>query len=85
MSYAMTERQRQVLDFVRDRIATDGISPSYQEIASRLGIKSKSCVKDIVDNLVARGHVKRNGSSHRSLAPTTSNTCPHCGHRIEGK
>lgn len=63
----ITKRQRMVLDFVDKHCKSKGYSPSYQEICDAIGIKSKSSVKRMIDNLVERGHMSILPQRARSL------------------
>lgn len=64
----ITRRQAALLAFVRDYGAThDGASPSYREIATALGLQSKSRVSALVARLVERGYLHRIPRQARSL------------------
>jgi SOS-response transcriptional repressor LexA len=52
----LTARQKDVYDFLRSTAA--GPAPSYDEIAARVGMKSKSGVYRIVAALEERGYVR---------------------------
>lgn len=67
-SYGLTQRQHDVLVFVRGFIAERGHSPSYSEIADFLGLRSKSGVHRLIEGLVERGHIVRTPCLARSLA-----------------
>ena len=56
----MTERQKQVLEFIQAYITLKGFSPSYANIAQGLELKSKSNIHRIVHELRRQGllHVK---------------------------
>lgn len=51
----MTEKQRKVLEFIQTYIRMKGFAPSMQDIATGLGLKSKSNVHRIVHVLKAEG------------------------------
>lgn len=55
----MTEQQHRVFILVRDAIATTGVCPSFDEIATAMKLKSKSNVVRIVDALCRDGHLAR--------------------------
>jgi hypothetical protein len=64
----MTAHQLKGYDFVREHIAACGVSPSYQEIADHLGLRSKSGIVRLVDRLVADGKlVKAQHAGSRKL------------------
>lgn len=64
---ALTRRQREVLDVIRDFIATQGYSPSLEEIGSRLGLSSVATVHKHVSHLVDKGLVRRVWNQNRSI------------------
>jgi DNA-binding MarR family transcriptional regulator len=55
----LTERQIEVLDFIRTRISRNGMAPTFQEISDHLGIASKSSVHRLITALEERGHIER--------------------------
>lgn len=56
----MTERERMTLDYIDDFIRRRGYSPSFRQIANKIGITSTSRVASIVDQLERQGLVRRN-------------------------
>ena len=52
---ALTRRQRQVLDVIREFIDRNGYSPSLEEIAAALGLSSVATVHKHVSHLVQKG------------------------------
>ena len=63
----MTKKQLAVLDFLQDFTDENGYSPSYREIMAGLGLSSVSAVAEHIDNLVARGALKKVPGAARSL------------------
>lgn len=63
----MTPRELEALEFVRERLAARGVSPSYREIEAELGLKSLSGVQRIVNALVSRGELVRHRNRARGL------------------
>jgi len=64
----MTERQHQVLTFIRQHIEQHGFSPSFDEIAEATDTKSRGSVFIVVQQLVRDGHlVKDAGGRSRNL------------------
>ncbi len=51
----MTERQRLVLEFIQTYIKMKGFAPSMQDIATGLGMKSRSNIHRIVHSLEKQG------------------------------
>ena len=66
MSSALTRRQREVLDVVRDLIERNGYSPSLEEIGAELGLSSVATVHKHVSHLVQTGYVRRTWNQNRS-------------------
>jgi repressor LexA len=63
----LTVKQRDVLAYIGGRIQASGISPSYQEIADALKIRSKGNVSNIIKRLVERGQLRRMENKWRAL------------------
>jgi repressor LexA len=63
----MTRRQQQALSFIDGYIAMFGWSPSYQEIADAIGLRSKGRVFELVHALEARGYLCSHPRLHRSI------------------
>jgi SOS-response transcriptional repressor LexA len=53
----MSEKHQLVLDFIRAYIKLYGMAPSYQTIASGLGMKSKANIHRIIHLLQDEGHL----------------------------
>lgn len=64
----MTPREQECLAYIREHIAQREFSPSYDEIAARLGVASKSGVHRLVISLVAQGLITSRPNSKRSIA-----------------
>lgn len=57
--HGITRKQRQLLGFIAAHIAEFGSSPTFEEMAREMGVKSRSGVAKIVDALELRGHITR--------------------------
>lgn len=64
---ALTRRQREVLDVIRDFIERHGYSPSLEEIGGALGLSSVATVHKHVTHLVDKGLVRRAWNQNRSI------------------
>jgi repressor LexA len=64
---ALTQRQKQVLDFLADFVETKGYSPSYEEIAAALTLASLATVHKHISALETKHYVKRSFNQSRSL------------------
>jgi repressor LexA len=63
---SLSNRQRQVLRFVRDHVATQGRPPTLREIADALGFPSHSSAQACITSLVNKGALERS-PHHRGL------------------
>ena len=67
-----TERQQQILDFIRDQQATRGITPSRAEIQEHFGFASVNAVTDHLKALEKKGALQRPANTARGLVLTDS-------------
>jgi len=63
----LTQRQKEALYYIKDRIDSTGIGPSFEEMACALGMKSKSGVERIVVALAERGFIRRLENRARAI------------------
>ncbi|MBK7104021.1 MAG: transcriptional repressor LexA [Ignavibacteriae bacterium] len=63
----MTERQNNILNFIKDFVDTNGFPPSYREIGSHFNISSTFGVKRHLDALVKKGYLNVFTNSNRSI------------------
>ncbi len=63
----LTKRQRQILDLIRDRIATRGYPPTVREIGAAVGLASPSSVHAQISTLVKAGKLRRDPAKPRAL------------------
>ena len=64
---AVTRRQREVLDFITSFVERNGYSPSYEEIARGLSLKSLATVHKHITNLQTKGALQRGHNRSRSI------------------
>lgn len=62
----LTRKQKELLLLIRDRLAVDGVPPSFDEMKDALGLKSKSGIHRLITGLEERGFIKR--LAHRARA-----------------
>lgn len=68
-------------DFIRSTVKTQGFPPSQSEIMRAVGLKSKSGVNRLINELVERGHLRRWPRQARALEVIDEpDGCPHCGY-----
>src|SRR5881394_3558589 len=68
----LTQRQRQVLEFIRTTQHGSGLAPTLREIAARFGFKSSRAAADHLDALKRKGFVESESGkarSHRIVSP----------------
>lgn len=71
----MTPKQSALLDFVaRYQRERRGVSPSFDEMAKAVGLKSKSGVHRLIEGLVERGAIVRLKNHARALQVVTAPT-----------
>ena len=58
MSTDLTHRQQAILDFVRERIAADGLPPTWAEIARAFGFRQTRAAQKHLQALEAKGHLQ---------------------------
>lgn len=62
----LTRKQKELLFLIRDHIAKDGIPPSFDEMKTALGLRSKSGIHRLITGLEERGFIRR--LPHRARA-----------------
>jgi repressor LexA len=62
-----SKKQRELLSFIAIFIKQHGYGPSYREIMNGMAYRSVSTVAIHVDNLIAKGHLRKRDHSARSL------------------
>jgi len=68
----LTERQRQILEFITKRIGEQGYPPTIREIGEEMGIRSTNGVNDHLKALERKGYLKREVLKSRALRPVSS-------------
>jgi repressor LexA len=71
-SLALTRRQREIYDFVRDYVTSRGYSPSLEEIGAHFGLSSVATVHKHVQHLVEKGWLRKAWNRSRSVEPVES-------------
>ena len=67
MSLKLTKKQLALLSFLEDFTEENGYSPSYREIMTGMGLSSVSAVAEHIENLIAKGVLKKVPGAARSL------------------
>lgn len=63
----LSDRQEQVLEFIRTTVATRGYPPSVREIGEAIGLSSPSTVHSHLSALVKAGAIRRDPSKPRAI------------------
>lgn len=63
----ISEKQKQIFNFIKDRIASYGTAPSVREIGSAVGLKSTSSVQYNLNALEDAGYIKRDANLKRTI------------------
>jgi repressor LexA len=71
---ALTDRQREILDFISRSITKRGYPPTLREIGSHFGIRSTNGVNDHLRALEKKGYLQREDLKSRALRPIVSST-----------
>jgi repressor LexA len=66
----LTKRQKEILDFINDFLASHDYAPSYREIADYFHLSSIATVSDHLDNLKEKGYLTKDYNEARSLQLT---------------
>src|SRR3989338_3182723 len=63
----LTNRQKQILDFIAKYIKKSGISPTYEEIGKRFKLSALSTVHQHVEALINKNYLLKNDNSSRGI------------------
>src|SRR5262245_58671992 len=69
MADALTQRQRDILDFISASIVERGFPPTLREIGEHFNIKSTNGVNDHLKALEKKGHLRREDLKSRAMRP----------------
>lgn len=72
----LTERQQQVLDYIKQMVEARGYPPSVREIGDAVGLSSPSSVHAQLNSLVAAGMIKKDPSKPRAIMITDDSPAP---------
>ncbi|OZI34141.1 repressor LexA [Bordetella genomosp. 10] len=74
MATKLTERQQQILDLIRQTVASTGFPPTRAEIAQALGFRSPNAAEDHLKALARKGAIELTAGASRGIrlkeAPT---------------
>jgi repressor LexA len=72
----LTDRQQQVLEYIRSSIVDRGYPPTLREIGAHMGIRSTNGVNDHLRALERKGYLRREDMKSRALRPCDVDTLP---------
>lgn len=82
MARFLTERQQEILDFIRESLEQRGISPTHREICDRFGYSSYGTAHKHLKLLEQKGYLRRHWNQKRGVELTESATsAPTAGER----
>ena len=70
MRKTLTDRQREIYDFIVDTIVQQGVPPTIREIGVEFGITSTNGVRSVLEALVKKGYIKRHHKRSRGIELT---------------
>jgi repressor LexA len=65
----LTDRQKQILDFITVYITEQGYPPTIREIGKQMGIRSTNGVNDHLKALERKGYLRRDDLKSRAMRP----------------
>ena len=63
----LTSKQSKLLDYLKNTLKDNNISPSFDEMRKFLGLSSKSGVHRLISSLEERGFIKRLHNKARAI------------------
>lgn len=60
---SITNRQKELLEFIVEQIREHSLPPSVSEMATHLGVKSKNAVAKLLDGLETGGYIETSGKA----------------------
>ncbi len=70
MSKELTDRQKEILNFITEHIEFNGFPPTYREIAKHFNLASTFGVKRHLEALTKKGYINVESNSSRALSLT---------------
>lgn len=63
----ITDKQQQILDYIKDEILKKGYPPAVREICKAVGLKSTSSVHSHLETLEKNGYIRRDPTKPRAI------------------
>jgi len=67
MRTELTEKQRQILEFIVERVSEQGLPPTLREIAEKFGLQSVRSAQTHLDALAKKGFIRRLAGKSRGI------------------
>src|SRR6202165_6343231 len=67
MPAVLTERQREILDYLRKMLRENAYPPTVREIGLAIGLSSSSTVQNHLNTLERKGYIHRDPSKARAI------------------
>ncbi len=63
----LTDRQREIYEFIEERINRDGQPPTIREIGAEFGISSTNGVRSLLSALIRKGYIEKTAAVSRGI------------------
>ena len=63
----LTDRQKDILDVVKQAIAKNGYPPTVREIGAKIGLSSSATTQFHIKKLEEKGYIKKNATKNRTI------------------
>src|ERR1700725_20802 len=67
MPEVLTERQREILDYLRKMLRENAYPPTVREIGLAIGLSSSSTVQNHLNTLERKGYIRRDPTKSRTI------------------
>ena len=67
MSQSLSNKQKEILEYIRSEILSKGYPPSVREIGAAVGLKSTSSVHSHLSSLEEKGYIRRDSTKSRTI------------------
>lgn len=63
----LTDRQKDILDVIKQAIAKNGYPPTVREIGAKIGLSSSATTQFHIKKLEEKGYIKKNAAKNRTI------------------
>ncbi len=68
MMIELTQKEKEVYDYINECLGKDGYAPSVRDICAAVGIKSTSSVHEYLRRLETKGYIRKSSGRSRALS-----------------